>query len=143
MYSYLRRNRTTAYTECQAFSPVVRIGPPLPLHPQASVAPPPPPNLLLGGRHTCLREMGWGEPIQTKGRTLWYSSYSIIPLRTEPIRHKVPRIPQCMSPCLNWDPPPPPLVSDCVTPQNQRRRGHTRLRVRGWGGPNSDDYLIQ
>jgi hypothetical protein len=35
--------------------------------------------------------------------------------------------------------PPPPLPhSECVTPLNQRG-GHARLRVRGWGSPNSDD----
>jgi hypothetical protein len=27
----------------------------------------------------------------------------------------------------------------CPSPWNQRGRGHTRLRVRGWGSPNSDD----
>ncbi len=38
--------------------------------------------------------------------------------------------------------PPPPLPSgECVSPpQNQRRGKHTRLRVRGWGSPNSDDW---
>jgi hypothetical protein len=64
----------------------------------------PPPLVLGGGTLAC--GWGWWEPIQTKGGTLWYSSYSIIPLRTEPMRHKVPRIPQCMSPCPNWDPHP-------------------------------------
>ncbi len=35
------------------------------------------------GGHTRLRKREWGEPIRTKGRTIWYSSYSIISLRTE------------------------------------------------------------
>jgi hypothetical protein len=45
--------------------------PPAP-HPLASVAP-----LWFQGGHTRLRERGCGEPIRTKGRTIWYSSYSI------------------------------------------------------------------
>ncbi len=35
---------------------------------------------------------------------------------------------------LEWDsprPPPPP-------PPEPKRGGHTRLRVKGWGSPNSD-----
>ncbi len=40
------------------------------------------------------------------------------------------------------DPPPPlPLPQASVSPPpNQRRGEHTRLRVRGWGSPNSDDW---
>ncbi len=68
------------YTECRAFSPVVRIGSPPP-HPQASVVPPPPAHLVPKGEHTRLRERGRGEPVRTKEQTLWYSRYSIIPLR--------------------------------------------------------------
>jgi hypothetical protein len=34
-------------------------------------------------------------------------------------------------PCRNWPPPPPPLPQASV----YQRRGHTRLRVRGWGVP--------
>ncbi len=37
-------------------------------------------------------------------------------------------------PYPNWD-PPPPLPPASVSPPNQRGRGHTRLRVRGWGVP--------
>jgi hypothetical protein len=36
----------------------------------------------------------------------------------------IPRVPQCLSTRPNWDPPPPP---------GTKGRGHTRLRVRGWG----------
>ena len=37
-----------------------------------------------------------------------------------------------------WD-PTHPLSSKCVPPWNQRG-GHTHLRVKGLGGPNSDDW---
>ncbi len=43
----------------------------------------------------------------------------------------------------NWDPPTPSSASECAPfPRNQRGggRGHTRLRVRGWGSPNSNDW---
>ncbi len=62
------------YTECQTFCPVVRIG--SPPHPQASGAPPPP---LGPSREThSLAGRGWGDPIPTKGQTLWYSTVCII-----------------------------------------------------------------
>jgi hypothetical protein len=35
-------------------------------------------------------------------------------------------------------PPPPP--SECVSPLDPRGESNTILRVRGWGGPNSDDW---
>ncbi len=44
---------------------------------QASVAPP----FVPGGDTTRLRKRGQGEPIRTKGQTLWDSRYSIILLR--------------------------------------------------------------
>jgi hypothetical protein len=51
--------------------------------------------------------------------------------------------PQCMSPRRNWD-CPNPLSCQRVCPSPQEPRGggglHTRLRVRGWGSPNSDDW---
>jgi hypothetical protein len=40
-----------------------------------------PPPLCLGGGHTLLREREWADPIRTRGQTLWYSRFSIIPLR--------------------------------------------------------------
>jgi hypothetical protein len=46
----------------------------------------------------------------------------------------IARVPQCLSPCPTWD-PPPPLPQASVPPQNQRGRGHARLRVKGWGDP--------
>ncbi len=46
----------------------------------------------------------------------------------------IPRVPQCLSPCWNWD--PPPLPQAIVLPPGV----YTRLRVRGWGSPNSDDW---
>ncbi len=43
----------------------------------------------------------------------------------------VPRLLQCLSPRQNWVPQPLSLKRVCP-PRNQG--GHTRLRVRGWGG---------
>jgi hypothetical protein len=54
-------------TECQSFSPVVRIGSPPPPHPQASVAPPPL-WFRSGGGHTGTHSLGGeGEPLRTQG----------------------------------------------------------------------------
>ncbi len=50
------------------------------------------------------------------------------------------RVPQCMSPRRNWDSPTPSLASECPPTPNQRGGTHTRLRARGWGSPNSDDW---
>ncbi len=60
------------------------------------------------------------------------------------LRHKVQRVqrvPQCMFPRRNWVLPPPPLPQASVplTPE-AKGGGHTCLRVRGWGSPNSDDW---
>jgi hypothetical protein len=44
------------------------------------------------------------------------------------------------SPRSNWDPPSPSPASDCVPLLNQRGGGQPRLRMRGWGGSNSDDW---
>jgi hypothetical protein len=49
--------------------------------------------------------------------------------------------PQCMSPRRNWDSPNPSLASECAPPpRTGRGGGHSRLRVRGSGSPNSDDW---
>ena len=61
----------TECKECQVFCLFAWIGPP---HPQASVAPP---LWVQEGRHTRLRGRAWGDPIPTKGQTLWYSMYTI------------------------------------------------------------------
>ncbi len=45
-----------------------------------------------------------------------------------------------MSPSRNWDSSTPSSVSDCAPPPGSKGGGHTRLRVRGWGSPNSDDW---
>ncbi len=51
------------------------------------------------------------------------------------------RVPQYMSPRRNWDSPTPYLASACAPPTGTKEGGgHTRLRVRGWGSPNSDDW---
>jgi hypothetical protein len=62
----------TELTECQAFSPVVRIESPHPL------------TLCFrggggGGNTLAFRRGGVGVPIQTRGQTLWYSrnKYSV------------------------------------------------------------------
>ncbi len=62
------------------FSPVVGIGTPPTLHPQASVPPPP---FGSGGRGKLAGERG-GErvPIPTRGHTLWYSVYMYFLVRT-------------------------------------------------------------
>ncbi len=44
-----------------------------------------------------------------------------------------------MSPRRNWDSPTPSLASECAPPPGSRG-GHARLRVGGWGSPNSDDW---
>jgi hypothetical protein len=61
----------TELTECQAFSPVVRIGSPRPPHLRAIVAPPP---LLDPGGDTPACGRGGEGIIRTKGQTLWYST---------------------------------------------------------------------
>jgi hypothetical protein len=50
------------------------------------------------------------------------------------------RVPQCMSPRGNWDSPTPSLASECAPPPRTKGGRHTRLRVRGWGSSNSDDW---
>jgi hypothetical protein len=64
--------RTT--TEHQSFcrsSELAPRSPPLP----ASVSSPAPRPPGVEGTHSHLRGRGWGEPIETKGQTLWYSIY--------------------------------------------------------------------
>ncbi len=48
-----------------------------------------------------------------------------------------------MSPRRNWD-SPTPLSRQRVCPSagTKGEGWHTRLRVRGWGSPNSDDWRI-
>ncbi len=44
-------------------------------------------------------------------------------------------------PSLELGPPPLPLPLASVSPTPTKEEGvHTRLRVRGWGSPNSDDW---
>jgi hypothetical protein len=49
------------------------------------------------------------------------------------------RAPQCISSRRNWDSPNPSPASE-YAPPDQRVGGHTCLRLRGWGSPNSDDW---
>jgi hypothetical protein len=50
------------------------------------------------------------------------------------------RVPHCMYLCRNWGSLPPlSPTSVPLPPEPKGGGGHTRLRVRGWGSPNSDD----
>jgi hypothetical protein len=62
------------------------------------------------------------------------------PLRVRPQSTYIQRGPHCMSPRRIWD-SPNPLFRQRVCPSPPRTKGeeHTRMRVRGWGSPNSDD----
>ncbi len=51
----------------------------------------------------------------------------------------IPRVPQCLSPRPNRNPPPPP-ASKCAPSPEPKLGAHTWLRVSGWGCPNSDDW---
>ncbi len=51
----------------------------------------------------------------------------------------IPRAPQCLSPRLNSDSPTSSPASECAPPPGTKGEGHTRLRVRGWGSPDSDE----
>ncbi len=42
-----------------------------------------------------------------------------------------------MSPRWNWDSPTPLAASECALPPVG---GHTRLLLKGWGSPNSNDW---
>ncbi len=48
-------------------------------------------------------------------------------------------VPQCMSPRRNCNSPKPSLASECAPFPRTGGWGHTRLRVRSWKSPNSDD----
>ncbi len=63
------------YPECLAFSSIVRLGP-SPLTCKRML----PSSLVPEGTHSLAGEWA-GEPIRTKGQTLWHSRYSVIPLR--------------------------------------------------------------
>jgi hypothetical protein len=39
----------------------------------------------------------------------------------------------------NWSSPTPLAAGECAPPPFGRGGGHTRLRERGWGSPNSDE----
>jgi hypothetical protein len=68
----------TEYTECQSFSPVVRIGSP---SPASACCLPPPLWFQVGDTLACGN--GAGGANLAMRQTLWYSRYSIIPLQPE------------------------------------------------------------
>ncbi len=45
-----------------------------------------------------------------------------------------------MSPRRNWDSPTLSLASECAPPPGSKGGGDTRLRMRGWGSPNSSEW---
>jgi hypothetical protein len=45
-----------------------------------------------------------------------------------------------MSPRRNWDSPTPSPASECAPTPGIKGGGDTRVGVRGWGSPNSDDW---
>ncbi len=55
-----------------------RIGSPRLLTRKRVLSPPSPHSLVPGGMHSRFRERGRGEPIRTKGQTLWYSMYTVV-----------------------------------------------------------------
>ncbi len=86
----------------------------------------PQPPLVRGGGHTRLRLKGWGSPNSNEGAytvVLYICKYFVVYIK-------------------NWYSPNPSLASEC-SPRPQNRGwgggGHSRLRVRGWVSPNSDD----
>ncbi len=50
------------------------------------------------------------------------------------------RLPLWLSPRRNWASPTPLSPASVPLPRKQRGVEHTRLQVRGWGSPNSDDW---
>ncbi len=40
----------------------------------------------------------------------------------------------------NWDSPTPLAASECALPPGSKGGGHTRLRLKGWGSPNSNEW---
>ncbi len=77
-------------------------------------------------------------PLQRSACHMIYHTY----LRYLPKSTNIDRVPQCVSPRQNWDPPPLSRKQVCPPPPPESKGGggHTRLRVRGWGSPNSDDW---
>ncbi len=40
----------------------------------------------------------------------------------------------------NWDSPTPLATSEFALPPGPKSGGNTRLRLKGWGSPNSNDW---
>ncbi len=72
----------------------------------------------------------------------FFTIINIFSLSTVDPRSKyiiVPRVTQCLCPSSKLG-PSNPLFRKRVCPSRNQRGGHTRLRVRGGGCPNSDDW---
>ncbi len=108
-------------------------GPPTPL--TASECCPPP--LWVQGGDTIACGGGDGDPIPTKGQTLWYSMYTIITLRLPSIVH--PPFPQQVVSLSK---------SSCVSPVKHTdgreggRGAKSYNRKRAWSSRNHQYYLI-
>ncbi len=84
--------QSTEYTECHAFCPFVGIGSPHPFTRKRVLLSP---LWVQGGRLTRLRWRGWGNPIPTKGQTLWYSMYEYTVLYYTPSTLQRQRVSNC------------------------------------------------
>jgi hypothetical protein len=76
-----------------------KLGPPTPSLP-GSVALLLPP-LGLSERHTCLRGRGWGDPIPTKGQTLWFYNFFTV-IVSQSLRYHLVAENQITQVCVWW-----------------------------------------
>ncbi len=56
-----------------------------------------------------------------------------------PVRHRVGRVLSFFSSRGIWDSPTSLAAGECAPPPFGPGGGHTRLRLKGWGSPNSDE----
>ncbi len=90
-------------------------------------------------QRSVLREMG--SQLTTSGDTNSGVPSISRTCKKQPMVQSTKYVLQCLSPRRNWDSPTPSLPSECAPPPGTKGGGgHTRLRVRGWGSPNSYDW---
>jgi hypothetical protein len=65
--------------------------------------------------------------------------FSFVSLFLHPQSTYLPRVPQCLSPRPNWD-LPPPRKRVCPSPGTKGGGVAHSPAVRGWEGPNSDNW---